>query len=240
MSFSRGWAQLSLCFADWHPSLLREAITVFVSSFRPILIASTLYRLWYLNGESQPCEIAKQQQASTAIVFWRKEEENSLLLRLFLLLQTQGQREPSLTITIRYLPGHMGAMNEWIKADDDIPPKITWCYRPSSFQNSFAQILPLTRESRLLLTSKGQRPASLHPPRIPQLPVGPEVIGSSGKPGSLELSGGIESHIQIANSVNPRVISKLNWPSCDLKTIHINYSWIGIFYSLWFHYRKCC
>lgn len=124
MSFSRGWAQLSLCFADWHPSLLREAIMVFVSSLRTILIASTLYRLWYLNGESQRCEIAKQQQASAAIIFWRKEEENSLLLRLFLLLQTQGQREPSLTITIRYLPGHMGAMNEWIKADDDIPPKI--------------------------------------------------------------------------------------------------------------------
>lgn len=70
---------------------------------------------------------------------------------------------------------------------------------------------------------------SLHPPGIPQLPVDPEVVCSSGKPGSLELSGGTESHIQVANSVNPCVISNLSRPPCDLKTVHINYLRIGIF-----------
>lgn len=70
---------------------------------------------------------------------------------------------------------------------------------------------------------------SLHPPGIPQLPVDPEVMCSSGKPGSLELSGGTESHIQVANSMNPCVISKLNRPPCDLETAHRNYLRIGIF-----------
>lgn len=59
--------------------------------------------------------------------------------------------------------------------------------------------------------------------------MGPQVTCFTGKPHRLGLSRKVESHIRVANSMNPCVISKLNWPSCDLKTAHINYLRIGIF-----------
>lgn len=51
-----------------------------------------------------------------------------------------------------------------------------------------------------------------------------------GELGSLELSEVVESYIQVVTSMNPRVNSKLNWPSCDLKTAHINYLRIRFFF----------
>lgn len=95
---------------------------------------------------------------------------------------------------------------------------------PSSFQGSLAQgerenlvefllNLPLrilTGESRLLRTSETGSPTLFHQPEIPQLPLGPGITRSEGKLGSVELRGGIESHIQVSNAMTPRVISKLS------------------------------
>lgn len=232
--FARVWAKLSSrTSVHWIPLSWVGLPFVFVTQ-----VVGTLYGLRYLSGEMEvflPFWDSKAGLQGSSSERWRRKTPTPTSL---LTLPYSGAERAQPT-HLRASP-YTNVCSEWVNQSwCDIPPRITWHHRPSPFQGFLAPILLLTRQSRLLPTSKEKAP---HCSTNQKSHSCPWALGHMllGKPGSLELSGETESPIQGSNSTNPCVISKLNWPSCDLKTAHINYLRIGIFYPLWFHYIKHC
>lgn len=230
---SRGWAKLSsVTTVCWIPLSWAALPFVFV-----LLFVGTLSRLRYFSSEMEVfppfwdrkadlhCSLSERQRRWTPCSHVSPDSAG--------LRGRDTPAYPPLSISLEQCVQRTSESEMmWHSSKDNLIP-------PAKLFPGFACSSSSSNKTIQTLANLGRRKLYVAPPtRDPTSALCPQGHRLAKTCGSLELSGGIESPVQVSNSMNLCVIFKLNWPSCDLKTAHINYLKIGIFYSLWFHYIK--